>query len=680
MEETDLLNIIAEEKKRSIGFDLDEELAQSREQALNYAKGVMDDVPSQPNRSKAVSTDVADAVEIVLPDLMEIFTGGDDVVVFKPVGQEDEEAAKQETDYLNHVFFEQNPGFLNLYTAFKDAMLEKTGILTWWWEDGEEVVEEFEDKSPVELQAAMQRGEVFDVEVDEDDGAPVVGFKLRYFKPGRACVASIAPTDFTVAPETVDISQATYCATRERVRAQELISRGYDAEIVDQLSPYSTPDEEIEQARDRADESDESRSGGQGLMRVVEIEQHYIRLLDEADGKMKLYRVVTGNDCKVVLDKEEVEGVRVAVFTPYLVPHRLYGESLADKMIEIQKIKTVLWRMLLDSGYFALNQRMEVAMSAANEWTISDLLRNEPNMPVRVAQPGALRPLTAGGLQFDAFAALEQASVMGELRSGIARNAQGINPETLHDTAGGMEKLFTAAQRRMRLIARIFAETGIKTAFLGLHSMLRKYGTATQKARLRGNWVDVDPTAWGERQDMSIEVGLGASGREAELFALNQVLNVNRELIQLQGGTNGPFVNAQNIHQALTRFARAAGLKSPEMFYMDPQEFQPQPEQPDPEAQKAQAQLQLEQAKAQGQLQLKQAEAAQDFQLSQMRMEAEMALKREQIAAEMALKREQLAAELDLKRELEMARIQAGLYSGGGSYATSGVQPGGDPG
>lgn len=679
MEDNDLLSIIADEKKRSIGFDLDEELAESRERALNYAKGVMEDVPSQPNRSKAVSTDVADAVEIVLPDLMEIFTGGDDVVVFKPVGQEDEEAAKQETDYLNHVFFEQNQGFLNLYTAFKDAFLEKTGILTWWWEDGEETVEEFEDVSPIEIQSAMQRGEVFDVE-PSSSGPDLYDYKLRTFKPGKACVASVAPTDFTVAPETVDITQATYCATRERVRAQELIARGYDAEVVDRLSPYSTPDDEIEQARDRADESDENRAGGNGLMRVVEIEQHYIRILDEDDGKLKLYRVVTGNDCKVLLDKEEVEGVRVAVFTPYIVPHRLYGESLADKMIEIQKIKTVLWRMLLDSGYFALNQRMEVAMSQANEWTISDLLRNEPNMPVRVAQSGALRPLTAGGLQFDAFAALEQASVMGELRSGIARNAQGINPETLHDTAGGMEKLFTAAQRRMRLIARIFAETGIKAAFLGLHSMLRRYGTAQQKARLRGNWVEVDPTQWGERQDMSIEVGLGASGREAELFALNQVLNVNRELIQLQGGTNGPFVNAQNIHQALTRFARAAGLKSPELFYMDPQEFQPQPDQPDPEAQKMQAQLQFEQAKAQGQLQLKQAEAQQDFQLSQMRMEAEMALKREQIAAEMDLKREQLTAELALKRELEMARIQAGLLSGGGSYATSGVSPGGEPG
>lgn len=668
MNDTDLLSLVAEERKRSIGFDHDEELADAREQALNYVKGEMADVPTQPNRSKAVSTDVADAIETVLPDLIEIFVGGEDVAAFVPQGEEDEEGARQETDYLNHVVFQQNPGFLTFYSAFKDALTEKTGVFTWWWEDGEEVIEEFDDKDAMEVEAAAQRGELIDLAGDDEVG--LYSYKLKTQRPGKVCVASVAPADFTCAPETVELAASTYSATRERVRAQELVERGYDRAKVDELSPYAAPSDEMDQARDRAGESDLSKAGGNGDMRMVEIVQHFIRVLDGE--KIKLWRVVTGNGEKVLLEKEEVERVRIATLTPYIVPHRQYGESVYDKLGQIQQIKTVLWRMLLDSGYFALNQRHEVAMNMANEWTISDLLRNEPNMPVRVAQSGAVKPLTAGGLNFDAFAALEQASVMGEQRSGIVRNAQGLNPETLHDTAKGMEKLFSAAQRRVRLIARIFAETGVKDMFLGVHAMLRKYGTAAAKVRLRGKWVEVDPTAWGERNDMSIEVGLGASGKDAELAAADAILTIQEKVIQLQGGIEGPFVNKGNVHAALTRFARGAGMKTPEMFFMDPSEAEqmpPRPPKPDPEMEKAKGQLMLEQEKAKGQLQLEQAKgemsaqqaeqkAIRDHELAVAKMQADAELRRYQIDEELTLKRQTTEAELQMKRELLMAELQ----------------------
>ena len=54
---------------------------------------------------------------------MDIFAGSDEVVRFEPVGPEDEAAAQQETDYVNHVFMQQNPGFMILYSFIKDALL-----------------------------------------------------------------------------------------------------------------------------------------------------------------------------------------------------------------------------------------------------------------------------------------------------------------------------------------------------------------------------------------------------------------------------------------------------------------------------------------------------------------------------------------------------------------------------
>jgi hypothetical protein len=113
-------------------------LTEERSRALSYYEGDMSrDMPTVEGRSAAVSTDVADTVEGLMPSLMEIFAGGEQVVRFNPVGPEDVKAAEQETDYVNHVFMEQNPGFLIMYSFVKDALLTKNGFVKIWWEETE---------------------------------------------------------------------------------------------------------------------------------------------------------------------------------------------------------------------------------------------------------------------------------------------------------------------------------------------------------------------------------------------------------------------------------------------------------------------------------------------------------------------------------------------------------------
>lgn len=689
----DLLKILSQERQRSVGFDHDDELNTARTTAIEYSRGVMDDLPSLPNRSSVVSTDINDAIETILPDLVEIFIGGDDVVAFTPTGEEDEEGAQQETDYLNHVVFNENNGAMAIYDAFKDALLERTGIFTWWWEKPEEKVETFTGKTAVELELAAQKGEVFAVQVsdgDYEDGEPLYDFSLKTQGPGKACIACVAPSDFTIASEGVEIKTATYCATRERVRAQDLIARGYKRELVEGLPPYGAPTDEIDHARDTSDESDEAKGGGTGDLRTVEVVQHFVRLLE--GGELKLFRVVTGKGEKVLLEKEEVEQIRAAALTPYRVPHRFYGRSVADLLTQIQKQRTALWRMLMDSGFFALNQRMEVAMSQSNEWTIGDLLRNEPMVPIRVATPGAVRPVSAGALNFDVLSALEATAVQGEQRTGIVRNAQGLNPDTLHDTADGMAKLFLAAQRRTRMIARLFAETGVKDLFLGVHAMLRKHAQAAAKVRLRGKWVEVDPTQWGERNDMTIEVGLGAAGREQDQVAANLILQAQERLVQAQGGMVGPYVKPENLNNALQLLVRSTGKKSPELYFSDPTEAEPQPPKPDPEAAKAEAQMQAKAAESQAKLQLQAQEgqaklALQErqmqmqFELDRMKIEGDLQLQRETAAAELNMKRELLAAEIEAKREVAYLNAQVARETKLASVgASSDVQVGGEPG
>lgn len=687
IEDSELLAILADERKRSVGFDHDDELANARELALNYFKGEMPDVPSLPNRSKAVSTDVADAIETILPDLVEIFAAGDDVAAFLPKGQEDEEAAQQETDYVNHVVFNENDGFMNLYTFFKDALQVKTGLLTWWWEDNDPEEESFEGKSILDLAAAAQDSEI--VEAEEGEQPETVDFTVRRAVPGRLKIAPIPPEDFTVGEDTVRLPEATYCGWRARPRAQELIVEGIDPEIVARLPAYdSGRDDSTDDARDTAGEGDEEQTGGIGDLRRVEVVTHYIRL--EEEGRLQLWRVRTGGAETILIDKEKADEINIAAITPYVVTHRFYGESIADRLIEIQRINTALTRIALDSGYFALNQRMEVAMTGSNEYTIGDLLRNEPNVPVRVQTPGTIKPISAGSLNFDVFGALEYFQTKAEQRTGIVRAAQGLTPDTLHETAKGALALLSQAQKRVRLIARIFAETGVKDLFLGVHATLRKHAEQAATVRLRNKWVDVAPTSWGQRNDMTIEVGLGASGREAELVAMREQLALTEKLVGLQGGANGPLVTMDNLYNLTKRFFEKTGAKSPELYVSDPKEQPPQPPQPDPEAAKARAQVQIEQMKAQAKAQtdamnaqnslvIEREKLAADVELRRIEAGERLKLAREEMMARIELNRQQAADELVLKQQ-EM-QLEATLKARQAeSQTVSGPQMGGEPG
>jgi hypothetical protein len=136
---TELKSILASEKNDALAALVAAQLSQARAEAMDYYLGHMwHDMPVQDGRSKAVSTDVADTIEGLMPSLMDIFAGSDEVVRFEPVGPDDEAAAMQETDYVNHVFMQQNPGFMILYSFIKDALLSKVGIVKVWWEEREE--------------------------------------------------------------------------------------------------------------------------------------------------------------------------------------------------------------------------------------------------------------------------------------------------------------------------------------------------------------------------------------------------------------------------------------------------------------------------------------------------------------------------------------------------------------
>lgn len=712
IDDTFLKMILKDEQNRSVGLDTEDtsDLMWQRMTALDYAKGKMPDMQHLENRSGQMSLDVADGIEQALPDIVEIFLQ-EDVVSFEPVGPDDEDAAKQEADYVSHVVFKDNDGFKLISTGIKDALTEKTGYFYWYWEDAAEPKEQtFEDQTVFDLQNALisnksdpnsevaniyvesstQTAETYD-EAGEDvsdasltpltsmnqltDGSiDLINARFTFTvkekqAEGKVCIKNWTASDVAVSDDTLILGEGTYCVFRSRMRRQDALMDGYDPDLVEQIPRTGLTNDELVYARDTVGEHQWDGSGNTPNMDSIELFYHYCRIYDEKTKKLNLWYVVTGgDDSRVILKKEVVDYVPASMITPFPVPHRFYGESMADKLIPIQRVKTAITRMMLDSGYFAMNQRVEVAESSVSKHTMSDLLKNTPGTPIRVRTPGGINPVSTAPLQFDTFAALEYFSTQGEQRSGIARSAMGLDPDTLHETSSAALAQMSAAQRRIRYVARNFAENGIKALFLGVHRCIRENASSTRIARLNGKYVPVNPSAWRIRENMNVEIGT-TGGREFDVANLSNILQIQQGFGQAQGGLDGPLVGPQNVLETAHALVSRSGIKNPDKYFPDPAQVQP-PAPPNPaaspEAMKAQADQQAAMAQLQATQQIEQAKIQSNQAIEQAKIQSTQAIAVAQLQADVQYKQQELQLEaykikgdIDVAREKNMLDAQA---------------------
>lgn len=656
MDSGTLKSVLTAEKADALSAMRASKLSSERAKAMDYYLGDMsEDMPASDGRSRAVSTDVADTIEGMMPALMEIFCGGDEVVKFEPVGPEDVRAAEQETDYVNHVFMQQNPGFLILYSMIKDALLSKLGIVKIYHEDYEEEEERetFLDQPPEALAIIAAADDVEIIEHTKHLGEG--GIELHDItvvtKKTTSCdkVVPVPPEEFGVARNARSVQDADYCFHEVVRRQADLIEDGYDAEQVKKLPSYTRNSTLESDSRDTVEEN--TKQGDEGTNkanREIQVTEHYVRMDYEGDGKTALYRVTTAGDQGEILKRDgELDIVRedyipFAAMTPVIITHRVFGRSIADLVSDIQRIKTALIRGALDNLYLHNNPRVEVSEAFASENTLDDLLVSRPGGIVRTRQPGGLNWQVVPDITPSVYPALQYFDATREWRTGVTRQGQGLDANALQNqTATSANQLFTAAQARIKLIARIFAETGIKDLFSLLHATIRKNGSVAQTVRLRNEWVQVDPRDWKARNDLTIHVGLGTGGKEQQLAMLNMLGAMQEKMIA------AGMVSKQNLWNTAKEFTRLMGRKDPDSFFTSPN-FQQNPTKPpdeaaapikppqDPKMMELQAKAEIEKLQAQA-----------DIETQNRKTQAEMALAQDRHAMEAAQSREQHAMKME---------------------------------
>jgi len=605
MDEEELKTIVSAEINNSIGY-LNGELEGARIESIDryFGRPLGNELEG---RSKVISTDVFDVVEGVLPHIMKLFVSGDQVVRFQPMGPEDEEAADQATDVINHIFMRQNNGYLTIHNAIKDALIQKNGFIKVWVEQEEQWKREQYngiDEQTLPLILNDPEIEVISSEpyyhetIDPESGQPIVAvcynvIAKRAENKRRYRVESVPPEEVIVSREARNLEDARMIGHRRRMTISDLREMGIEEEILDRLGSGEN-DIDLTNASLARNTVEEEIVGGElsimnKEMALIWVTECYIRVDYDGDGIAEMRKIVVAGPGHELLSNDPWDSEQpFSTGSPIINPHRWVGLSLTDLSHEVQEVKTVLFRQMLDSLYHSNNPKYEVFEQGIID--PEELTTDRPGGIVRVTTQNAIRPLQTANTAQYALQGLEYLDQIKENRTGFNRYAQGTDANALNKTATGVNALQNAAMERILLFSRNLGETLIAPAFRKLYRLFVQYEDKDMVFRLRNQWVPIDPRTWNAEMDVSVEVGLGTGNRDQMVGQLNLLLDRQLNLLQIQGGPDGPLVKMENLYNTLEKLVQAMGLKTVEPYFANPASAEPQqPQQPDP------AQIEMEQ-------------------------------------------------------------------------------------
>jgi hypothetical protein len=643
---------------------IDDEVAPDREKAIKYYRA--DPFGNEEEgRSQVVMTEVRDTILAMMPSLLRVFTASEKPVEFAPRRAEDVAMAEQATDYVSYVFNVDNPGFTILHSAFKNALLTKIGVFKWYTETKVSVREEkysgidqsqlqlLQEDGSIELLVVQQTGEG---EPDPMTGLPSPLFDVqirRRTEDRRQVVQCVPPEEFLIARNARDLDNADYVGHRSLKTLSELVEMGYSREEIEEHGNSSSSFELNLEAQTRNPALRDWMGGASDTsadpsMRRYEYVESYIRIDRDGDGVAELRRVCTIGEGSYILHDEVVDEVQMAVICPDPEPHMVIGSSIADQVMDLQLIKSNVVRNTLDSLAQVIHPRTVVVEGAVN---MDDVLNVETGGIIRATQPGMIQELGNTFVGQQAMPIIAYLDDVRASRTGMSKASQGLDADVLQSTTkAAVTATMSAAQERLEMVARIFAETGIRRLFRGLLKEVIKHQDRPRMVRLRNEWVPVDPRSWDADMDVVVNVGLGTGSIEQRVGLLTTVVGQQKEILQTLGPSN-PIVSIKQLRNTMAQILELSGLKDASRYFSEitpeaeQQLAQPQQQAQDP----AQILAQVEADKIKKDTEI----AVLKAQLEIKKHDDEMDLKRDQLDADIWLKATEINAKYGTQMQVE---------------------------
>jgi hypothetical protein len=640
LDKDEILAILASEMTNSSN---DELLARKR-MATKYYHGLEPAGSQIKGRSTVVSTDVCDAIEWLLPNIVESLSGKS--VKFMAMSAQDEDQADLETDLTHFVFSEENHGYLNLYEAAKDALLCGVGIFKIYYDaNPERVVEHYSGIDDNQLQALLADPmlEVTGIERSETDGIAVTAARIT--RQGKVKVEAVPAEEFRVNDDadSLDLSDARFVAHTTRRTASDLLAAGYDPELIEaaQQDYLEREDDDFHMIPDLDDSQ-----------KLIVVTECYLHMDINEDGIGELMKVtVTGeSQPDEILDIEEICEMPFVAMSAIPMPHSFHGMSIFDRLKQVQDTKTAVLRSTLDSFYQSVNRIKVVQEGQVN---LDDLLVNRPGGIIRAKGHNAVTEL--GGTFFggEALQLLQYSDTQKDARVGVSPDMAGQANLINNESAHGVERMMSAKEMLVGLMVRSIAETGIRPAYKMVRDLMVRYQNATVPFKFRGQWMNINPSSWGERSRMMVTVGTGASDDQQKIGMLSQMYQIQQGLMT-QDPMN-PLVDYNKIYNTLDELTGLAGIGEGEKYLYNPNS---------PEGQQFQQQK-SQQGQQQQQQQMQQQQ--QQLQMQQMALDAQQKVAQaEQLKAQATMQNGQLKEQINgmkVQHQAELDQLKTALQA-----------------
>lgn len=654
------------------------ERAKTRANILKYYQGIMDDMPSQPNRSEVTSNDIRDIIGWMLPGIIRTFTASGRVVDYLPQETKDEEGADQASDWMTFAFMSRNKGYKIIYESAHDGLLHGQGIIKCWWDETVETEEtEHEDLSADELTLLLAEAgdaEVIEANREEEEGTdPETGMpgmvtvydvKLRRTKSkGKLKFDVVAPEDFGVSGEATEVEGARLVWQRSYMTKSDLLDMGYNKNRVMNLGvTRSFSDDPEVMAREGEDWTFDD-DPPEDASTLIEVFECYALIDIDGDGKLEMIKAVCagGHNSGELLDWEEWSEDRAPYFPIPCepLPHRWEGMSIAEQIIDIQKLKTYLLRGAVDNS--AAHNNPQPVIEEGSILNRNSLLSPKHGQPI-VVKKGAQLAITwkeTPVITAETLQMLEYCDQIIERRTGVSKMTMALDPEALNNQSATASQLsHEAGYSKIELVARNMAELGFKPLFGYALKLANKYQKASDYIRLRGKYVQVSPAYWNSDMDCIVNVGLGTGSRDRDAMMLTQMMGTQTQ-IAMALVQNGFAVKAvdylDKIRSTAVKVAEAAGVRNAEDYYPEFTEEEKAAARKMAMEPKTDPKIAIEQKKLEMEVQIKGA----DLQLKRMELIEKTNAKR----SEMAIEQMKAKLEVEAKRQIEGQKLAASIQT-----------------
>ncbi|MBF0501481.1 MAG: hypothetical protein HQM09_15175 [Candidatus Riflebacteria bacterium] len=559
--------------------------------------------PKQCEKQAFSTSDIQDAVEWMMPSLIESFFGPDKLVSI--VGRTPDDDPKPLEKLIEYQIHVQNRGYDIISQWLRDNLEAGLGVL---WADWMRISEmQMVDKQIPEHEFAMLPPEALDKvkgAQNNGDGNITVKVKEPVRTKDQPILRNIMPGAYIWLPEKNMADQLMFEAVKEYVPLDDLTryEKAGFYRNVDDIDPHRAMVEiggdvnssgtlkEIRNAicnyegeYNRTDGSSSiygvmPKEGQEGRKMVM---RYTVFGFYDVNGDGVLERVRASVCGGVVLSAEIYDEFKeTPIKTLHCFPnsYQLWKKAVADFLQATQDLKTALIMQIVAN--VAYNNDRPVAVASNQPDAIADIeagkkaIRTKPGQGQNIDE--ILKYLPENPLASQVWPLMEFLTAGAENKVGVSRQTQGLDGETLaHTTAYGIGKIMGAQQQRLRLLVRNAALSGMVPLFEHLIELDQYYFDEALVARISGEYYKVNPDEIKGELSTSVDSNIGLNNKDSTISALMVVFNQ-----MLPAMMNLGLANPMGIYNTATKIMQQMGFNNPvELIGMTAQDVQAQAQQ-----------------------------------------------------------------------------------------------------